>query len=903
MTDSPPRPRPSFERAGERHGLSIQVRLLLLVAAAALPALLFSVDQARTASRVERANAERQALQLARQIAARVDDHINTVDALLVGLSRTVEVDPRATARNDSVLASLRRELGPRYLNLSVADRAGRIVGLSTQGLPHTGLHVEDRKYFIDAMRSRTIGIGEPMIGRVSNEYALALGRAVLDRDGQPVGVVAASTLLRQLRTILIPPDLPNQAVVTLVDSSGVVLARTKDADRWLARRLPPTMLGRTLRATEGVREDTSNGVANLSGFATAARVPWSVHVVMPSDVALERVHAEERRAVFLFAGSLSLSLLLAWLLARGIAGPVRALTSDAEAFAAGDFTHRSRVDADGELGTLASTFNRMIDALERRGGQLQESERRYRALFDMLPLPMWVYDVETLHFLAVNQAAIVCYGYSREEFLTRTVLDIRPAEDVSSFLEHAVPDRFIRRAGEPWRHRTRDGQLLDVEINSDNLQYGHRRARLVVAIDVTERLRTERALRESQEQLRQSQKMEAVGSLAGGIAHDFNNLLTAILGYCDLALDELASDHTASADVAEVRRAALRAAELTHQLLAFSRRQVLKPLIFPLGPAAAQVERILRRLISENIELALVVEPDTPSVCADPTQLEQVMLNLAVNARDAMPRGGHLRIRTGVLALEAPRAMSGMTLAPGRYALLEVTDTGTGIAPEVRDRLFEPFFTTKARGQGTGLGLATVYGVVQQSGGAIDVVSEVGRGTTFTAYFPVATASELEDGTDEPEEARYGSGRIAAGPQAATATILLAEDDEAVRAIARETLERVGYRVLSAPNGMDALALADGHDGAIDLLLTDVIMPGMNGRQLADALAQRQPGLRVLFASGYTDNVLMDQGALAPGVRLLDKPFTPAALALKVAEVLAASAHVAPADVGDEID
>jgi hypothetical protein len=433
---------------------------------------------------------------------------------------------------------------------------------------------------------------------------------------------------------------------------------------------------------------------------------------------------------------------------------------------------------------------------------------------------------------------------------------------------------------GELWRHRTKGGELLDVEVSSDKLLYGHVEARLVVANDVTVRRRTESALLASQEQLRQSQKMEAIGSLAGGIAHDFNNLLTAILGYCDLALDEMEPHGTAAGDVEEIRRAAQRAADLTHQLLAFSRRQVLKTRVFSLGSAVVPSEKILRRLISENIALELSLAPDTPLVKADPTQLEQVILNLAVNARDAMPRGGRLRVTTRGTVLREPLTAAGTTLPPGAYATLEVSDTGTGIAPEVLERLFEPFFTTKERGQGTGLGLATVYGIVQQSGGAITVATALGAGTTFTLHFPVAVPAA------EPAEAVQPPPNVSAHGEG---TILLAEDDDAVRAIAREALERAGYTVLAAPDGPSALALADERPDPIDLLLTDVIMPGMNGRELAEALAARRPGLRVLYASGYTDNVLLDQGVLAPGVWLLDKPFTPAVLTAKVAAILGA--------------
>jgi two-component system cell cycle sensor histidine kinase/response regulator CckA len=892
MSDLSTRQRHTLQHRTASRGLSIQVRLLLLVMSAALPALLFSLFQARTASRVERENAEQRALQLARRIATRVDDHVNTVDALLVGLSRAVRTDTLAVAWNDSLLVSVRRDIGPRFLNLSVSTAQGRVIGLSSPAFRGVLPRVSDRKYFREAMRTRGLGIGEPMIGRLSHEYSVALGRAILGPTGEPIGIVAASTGFRELRAVLIPADLPGEAVVTLVDSDGVVLARTKDAERWVGRRVA-SLTPATYRAGKGVREQIGiDGDPQLAGFATASRVPWSVHVGIPAAVALAHVHAQERQALWLFVGSLSLSMLLAWALARGIAGPVRALTMDADVFAAGNLTHRSHVRADGEIGTLVTTFNRMIETLERRSDELHASELRYRALFDTLPLPMWAYDVATLRFLEVNEAAVMRYGYSRAEFLAMTVLDIRSAEDAGKFRIRGAPSSVTRTHGDPSQHRTSTGETIDVEINSDELVYGTARARLVVAIDVTVRHRTELALRESQEQLRQSQKMEAIGSLAGGVAHDFNNLLTAILGYCDLALDELSPDSTAAGDVTEIRRAAFRAADLTHQLLAFSRRQVLKPLVFPLGMAAAQTEKILRRLIGEQIVLDLVIAADTPDVCADPTQLEQVILNLAVNARDAMPRGGQLRISTGACVLHAPRTISGTALAVGRYATLAVADTGTGIPPEVRERLFEPFFTTKARGQGTGLGLATVYGVVQQSGGAIDVASEAGRGTTFTLYFPVAepTVEELEPDTGR----RLHPSRVATPPAAGEATILLAEDDDAVRAIARDTLERAGYRVLPAANGAEALAIAATHTDAIDLLVTDVIMPGMNGRELAEALSVARPGLRVLFASGYSGNLLLDQGALAPGVTLLDKPFTPAALAAKVAEMLTDIAHAA---------
>ena len=871
-------------RPGSRRGLNIQLRLLVLVAAAALPPVLFSVVQVRGADRQARQTAEQVALELAQRIATRVDDHVSVVDALLITLTRVVRTDSAGQAFNNEMLTSVSRDLSKvRFLNLTVADSLGHVIGLSNALRAGVVLTVADRKYYRDAVASRGIGIGEPMIGRVTGHYSLGIGRAVLAPDGHVRGVVAASTMLTELRALLIPANLPAEAVVTLLDERGDILARTQGGKDWVGRDIGALSSTRErLTAREGVGEVTGlDSVARLSGFATAERVPWRVFVGIPKSVALQQVHEQEREAIVLGIVSLLVSLGLAWVLARRIAGPVIALTADADAFASGDLSHRSQVKADGELGQLAETFNRMAAALERRTNELTDSERRYRALFDTLPLPMWIYNVQSMHFLAVNQAAVERYGYSRDEFLGMTLLDIRPPEE-GERLSGMVPKlKRERMVGAPWRHRTRTGEILDVEITSDDLLDGSARTRLVVVVDVTARNRTEAALRESQEYLRQSQKMEAVGSLAGGIAHDFNNLLTAILGYCDLALESIPSDMPASDDVREIRRTSQRAAELTDQLLAFSRRQILKPSVFALNTTVVGTEKILRRLIRESIVLELSLAPDSPLVRADPAQVEQIILNLVVNARDAMERGGRLVLATGESAFTRPQTVASGTLPPGRYATLSVMDTGTGITLEVRERLFEPFFTTKERGHGTGLGLATVYGIAHQSGGGVDVQSVPGEGSTFTVYFPVALDHEaaMTEGPRLLETSARGEG-----------TILLAEDDDAVRAIARTTLERAGYQVLSASDGASALGLADGHAGPIDLLLTDVIMPGINGRELAQAMTTRRPGLPVLFVSGYTGNVLADYGLPSLDHALLDKPFTPASLTAAVAALLGAA-------------
>ncbi|MDB4917756.1 MAG: putative two-component hybrid sensor and regulator [Gemmatimonadetes bacterium] len=872
----------SATKARTKRGLSTQVLLLALVVATALPPVLFSLFQVRSADKKARENAEETALQLARRIATRVDDHVSVVDALLVTLTRVVTIDSNRANLNHALLASVSKDLGSRFLSLSVADRTGHVIGLSTSAQPLGPLTMADRKYFREAMASHGIGVGEPVVGRVFGQRSLSIGRAVLGVSGEPIGVVSASTRLEQLRPLLIPVNLPAEAVVTLVNDDGVVLARTEDAEHWVGRsvRSLPS-LRPVFEINEGVREiKGEDGKIRLSGFATASRVPWRVLVGIPRDDALQAVWLLENEALALGAISLLVSLGLAWLIARRIADPIVALTADVNAYAAGDLSHRTTVQAGGEPGQLAVTFNRMAATLERRRDELAETEQRYRILFDTLPLPMWVYDHATLRFLQVNQAAVDRYGWTREEFLDMTVAEIRPPDEAVR-LGNVIRQRKRERVvGMPWRHRTRAGEIIDVEVTSDDLLDGTARARLVAVVDVTDRNRTDAALRASQEQLRQSQKMEAVGSLAGGIAHDFNNLLTAILGYCDLALESVPFDSPVGEDVQEIRRAAKRASELTHQLLAFSRRQVLNPRVFALNTAVEETEKILRRLISESIMLEMVLMEESPSVRADPAQVEQVLMNLAVNARDAMPHGGRLVLATGESLFTRSQAVAGGTIPPGRYATLSVMDSGTGITPEVREHLFEPFFTTKERGHGTGLGLATVYGIAQQSGGGVDLQSIPGEGSTFTVYFPLASRRELA----------ISAQRTTAETAKGEGTILLAEDDDAVRAIVRTTLERAGYRVLSASDGANALALLEGHTGQIDLLLTDVIMPGMNGRELAEKMTQRRPGLPVLFVSGYTGNVLADLGLKTADTALLDKPFTPAALTAAVAALISKS-------------
>jgi PAS domain S-box-containing protein len=424
-----------------------------------------------------------------------------------------------------------------------------------------------------------------------------------------------------------------------------------------------------------------------------------------------------------------------------------------------------------------------------------------------------------------------------------------------------------------------RDGVELPVELAVTTVRTGDALSFCAFIRDLTERRRTEGLLRERDEQLRQAQKMEAVGRLAGGMAHDFNNLLTIIQGRGELLRESLAGDPSSRRDVEMIVRTSQRAAALTQQLLAFSRRQVLRPVVLDLNAVVAQTADMLARLIGEDVEIVTRLERDGCRVRADRTQLEQVLLNLAVNARDAMPEGGRLTIAT------RREVAAGATPGNGHRAVLEVTDTGVGMTPEVQARAFEPFFTTKDQGKGTGLGLSTVYGIVEQHAGRIGFTSEPGQGTRFTISLPGAEDAPEPRRVEAPV-AVEGSGQV----------ILLVEDEVDLRELAAEALRRVGYEVVVAASPRNAIALCEARGGQVDLLLTDVVMPEMNGRELADALQARYPELRVLFMSGYTRDAIAKHGVLEDGIALLDKPFTLPQLHQAVAARLATGEAAAAA-------
>ena len=524
-------------------------------------------------------------------------------------------------------------------------------------------------------------------------------------------------------------------------------------------------------------------------------------------------------------------------------------------------------------VGIVAGRLRRGIERLRRQEADLRASELRYRGLVDLAADAILVCD-EHGAITEANRRASELSGRPREEILGRPIESLfSPAEIARAPFQYETPapgqtvvvERALTR---------RDGSVVPVEMSSTRMPDGTRQS---ILRDVSERRRAESERRSLEDRLRQAQKMEAIGRLAGGIAHDFNNLLTAITGSLTLALRDVPPASPARRWLTEVDRSAWRAAALTRHLLAFSRQQVIEPRVLDLRAVVERTASLVARTIGEDVRLQVRVPDEPCRVEVDDGQMEQVILNLATNARDAMPHGGALTLDVG-WAVPA-RLPAALRARPGgrRVAVLAVSDTGQGMRDEVKARIFEPFFTTKPTGSGTGLGLAMVYGAVEQNGGWIEVDSVPGRGSTFRIFLPEAAGAEAS-AAREPEEALRG-----------TETVLLVEDEQAVREVTAEQLASLGYRVLACAGAHEALAVAAGHEGSLHLLLTDVVMPGMNGRELAVRLLEARKGLRVLYTSGYGDDVVSRQGMVAEGVLLLEKPYSLLALAQHVRRALAA--------------
>jgi PAS domain S-box-containing protein len=685
---------------------------------------------------------------------------------------------------------------------------------------------------------------------RALPEGADAVILVISPRDDDLLAVLDAGAT--DLYTTSLGPDVL-QSRVLIAERLVAQQARLRDRELRFRRLFESGVAGVTISDLDGNFKEANDAFLHMLGYERgdmlAGRLNWEV--ISPLD---RLVPDTEDRAQLRATGFL----------------PLRE-----RVYVHKDGRHIAALVGSAALEGTTECISYVADISARKGAEeaLRASEGRYRILFDQSPFPKFLFDYETLGFLAVNDAATRNYGYSRDELLTMTLEDIRPEGDVVGVRARTGGNPFGTTNAGVWRHTRKDKSVLDAEVTVHKFPLDGRPCGLFVAVDVTERNRMEW-------QLRQAQKLEALGSLAGGVAHDFNNILSVILSYSEMLAAGLKVGDPMRGDLEEILAAGKRAGTLTRQLLAFSRQQVLQPKILDLDAVVEGIGKMLGRVVGEDVQLSIVRGVELGAVKADPGQVEQVLMNLAVNARDAMPSGGRLTIETGNVELDAAYAATHPGVEPGPFVMLAVTDNGTGMSAATRERIFEPFFTTKEVGKGTGLGLATVFGIVRQSGGSVWVYSEPGEGTTIKVYLPRVTSTGMTALTEAPA--------IATEPPSGSETVLLVEDEEPVRTLVRTILERHGYHVIEAQSGGDALLICEEHRATIHVLLTDVVMPRMSGRKLAERLRPLRPEMKVLYMSGYTDDSVVRHGVLDSDVAFLQKPITPEALIRKLHDVLA---------------
>jgi len=892
---------------------SLQTKLVLaFMLVLLIPTLVISAyNQLRARDSLIK-QASQEALRLADARAAVVESTIahSATDLLFAAQAparrRYARASPGASADVAQHFQSFLRYTAGRYSGICLLDISGsevvcvRGAGLTAARVPDAQLASRySEPYFLNALRRASLpGDGpieiSPVDTAASDGPLLRYSTFFTDDRGAPAGVLVLEAPVAPIFELLIDPD-PHIAT-SLIERDGAFLVHV--ASQTPAARAPrgifelqPVDAEIILRQSSGIIVDSAERPGTIQVFTRVrplgqSAIQWTLIYEQPLAVILSDVQQTQAVTVMITAAALAIALLVAHLLARSIVRPVRELAAAAERVGAGDLyapIPRSGHDEIAALGsTLDHTVGRLRESLQLAEGRRRESETLRAAHARLAAIIETTTDIVAIcdfdgRVLFMNQAGRRSLGIG---------LDVDPQAISAS--AHYTPEALTQLTTITLPIARRDGTWSGETMMFDSNGLAFPASQVVIAHyapdgspeftstiirDISERRRVE-------DELRQAQKMEALGRLAGGLAHDFNNLLTVILGECDLMLSDMPHDDRNYVATSQIRQSGARAAALIRQLLAFSRRQMLQPELLNLNEIIAGMEQLLRRLIGEDLSLTIALAHDLPTVRADPGQMEQVVMNLAINARDAMPEGGHLLIETMAVLLDSEYPRQHAELAPGPYAMIAVTDTGTGIDEAAREHIFEPFFTTKPRGKGTGLGLATVHGIVRQSGGHIWFYSEPDHGSSFKIYLPATAAPSSALPAEAPPRAAH----------VITETVLLVEDDEHVRQLARTILLRAGFTVLESSDGNTALELATSYGSRIHALLTDVVMPGgLNGVQVATAVRALRPGISVVYMSGYTDNALVGRSLVDDDARYIQKPFTPEAL---IATLLAALAQ-----------
>lgn len=851
---------------------SIRFLLALLVVALAGPLLGLTAAFGHRVYRADRTRAEEELLALADAAAVGVAQFLHDSQTILTGMASTPAVRSLDPALCRPFLDGFAPTLQPTYINVATWKRDGTPV-CSLLETPSDGLDMTASPGFREALVTDGFTITPVQRGQRSGRWSTMVTAPVKDSNGTHVGMVSLSVDLIRFQDIIHRVPVPDDGILSLTELGGTVVARSDDAERWVGST-PPASDARsrddpTFTTRGSSRARTFDGRDFQWGFVRIPDTNWIVYAGRPFAAVFGDVWALGVKLLLLSGLVVLGATALGFGVYRAVTRPLQALVDGIAA--SPNIVEPLPTTGPSEIAWVAERFNRAraerTDAQEERA----QADDRARSIFENASMGIAVVT-EDGTFIDVNQALADLLGYpSRQALLATPVVNIYPTPDARRrhIEQHGHKDRF-RGISTTWVRR--DGEALHVRLSGRAVTFrDSRRGWEIFVEDLTEVTRL-------QERYAQLERMEALGRLAGGVAHDFNNLLTVVQGQADLLRDDPDLDEGVRQQVDEILRAAARGAALNRQLLAFGRRSPSDKKLLDLNRVVRDFELVLRRALGEEIALQVSLDPDAGLVKADRSRVEQILMNLMVNSRDAMPRGGTITLSTLSETVTAAEVQTNPDAQEGPHVVLAVKDTGTGITDDVLPHIFEPFFSTKPSSRGTGLGLATVYGIVADSGGHVRVRTRKDQGTEFRVYLPV-TSGELpaRDARTDRETHREGTGLI-----------LLAEDEAGVRRLAQQILERAGFRVVTAGDGREALIQAAGEPGAFDLLLTDVVMPGLRGPELAEALASSGKVRRAVLFSGYPDG-LPDEGP--PGIqvwRYLPKPFSADQLLDAVHDVLA---------------
>jgi len=873
--------------------ISIRVQLVLIVLIIALPAagmIIYSGVKLRNeAVRIALMDSQR----LADSMALQQQSMVAGAQQLVSALAQLPEVRNHNRAKVEPLLVDILK-LNSQYSNIALIDRKGQVWATSV----HTLLNavVADRRYFKNPMATGRFSSGEYIISRAIFKPVINFGYPLKNERGEADGVISIGYDLGYYRKSFVGAKLPPGSNYLLIDHKGVMLSGAVNNNQYVGKKFNPQQLKQMqegpeeVHATGSLLGEGKYFIAFRRMMLRGEQTPYMyIRVGIPTEVVLAQADLTLWSNLALFMSCLLLALSTAWLIGkRSIADRIALLGKASRLIAQGNLDARvSSLVAGGELGVLGESFDTMAQELATEEQARRASEQNYQEIFNASQDAIILHDQETGRILEANDAVKRMYGYSREEMLGLTMQQIscdgfpyQPEEAAGRETDapHAATRSF------EWRCRRKNGDCFWTEVVVSSTSIGGEGCSLAVARDITERNKAESEKRVLEDQLYQIQKIESIGRLAGGIAHDLNNLLTPIMGYSQLLKRESLPEQKSYYMADQIFLASNKAQVLVQQLLSFSRKQLLDMKAVDLDHVVASFYDILRRTIRESIEIHLNPSAEGCRIRADANQIEQIIMNLAVNAQDAIDGKGTINLETAPMVLDEEYARHHASVKPGKYLMLAVTDNGCGMDKETMEHIFEPFFTTKPVGQGTGLGLATVYGLVKQHEGNIWVYSEPGKGCTFKVFFPVVNEEVMAEEAASTQQVQFS---------ADNRTILLVEDNEMLRCMVRDLLINYGFDVVEAEDPGQALRLAEGR--SIDLLITDVVMPGLTGPELHERLLKKFPGLIVLFMSGYTNTVIVKHGVPGSGVNFIQKPFSVDNFLLKVEKLLTTTVAPAP--------